>query len=562
MSDYLRELSAKIGLEVDTSGLDQFNHKLEGMHRSLEIVAGAEIIKGLFEIAEKFSGMGEQLETASAQAGITAERFQALSFAAAQSGIGQEKLGMSLSQLSRQLEAAREGSDGAAETFGKIGISPEQLASFANSEEALKAVADRIQAIQDPIKRTQTAMKLFGRGGASMVRFLGQGAEGINEDMKKAADLGAVISSQQVESLAELEDSLSAFGAVIKAAFATLATYAAPIIRAVVDDLEQLWAANRAIIDTNVEKWFEQLAYAVGFTVGIIKGLVKDVRLFIDTFPNLSSAMATVAKDLVLFSAAWSAGGLIFGPFKDAFGVVLGLLKSGKGVFDIATSFSGSFFAVLGKGKDILAELVFGLGGLIGKTFPLLGAAFERLGLAMVATPIGLIVAGVTALVVAGHDLWTLWQGGDFWKDTWLGQAMGAVLKYGGQISRWFTGKADPTGTSDASQAERDREAQQAADTRASNQATANSYNDEALARRGGVPNLAPRLTNLAGANNPLYDVAAANQAVSFQNTFNIQAPVGGDAQQLASMIRTQFDQSHTQMMQQAKDVLQKPRVM
>ncbi len=562
MSDFLREISAKIGLEVDSSGLESFNHRLEGMHRSLEIVAGAEILKGLFEIGEKFSGMGEELETAAASAGITVEAFEQLGFAAAQSGVGQQKLGMSLGQLSRQIEAAREGSDGAAETFGKIGISPEQLAGFANSEEALKAVADRIQQIQDPIKRTQAAMKLFGRGGAQMVRFLAQGSEGITEDMQKASAMGAVVTAEQVEQLAQLEDALSAFGAVIKAAFATVAVYVAPIIKKVVADLESLWQANRAIINTNLQKWFGKLAYAVGFTVGIIKGLVSDVREFIDTFPNLSANMAEVAAGLILFSAGWSALGLLFGGVKDAFTALSVTIKGGQIAFDIAKGFSGGLFDVLAKGKDLLADLVFAFGGLIGKTFPLVGAAFERLGLAMAATPIGAVVAAIATLVVVGHDLWVLWQGGDFWKDTWLGQAMGAVLKYGGQISRWFTGAADPEGTSDASQDERNRRAQKTADDAAVKNATANAYNDEAMARRGGTPNLVPHLSNLAGANNPLYDVAGANQAVSFQNTFNIQAPAGGDAQQLAAMIKDQFDTSHGQMMQQARDVLQKPRVM
>ncbi|RYF52439.1 MAG: hypothetical protein EOO38_00070 [Cytophagaceae bacterium] len=559
MSEFLRDVSARIGLEIDAGGLDHFNHRLEGMHRSLEVIAGAEILKGLFEIAERFSGMGEQIETAAASAGITTEVFQELSFAAAQAGVGQEKLGMSLNQLSRQLEAAREGSDGAIETFAKIGISPEQLASFSNSEDALKGVADRVAAIEDPIKRTQTAMKLFGRGGAQMVRFLAQGSAGISEEMENAGKMGAVVSANQIEQLAKLEDALSAFGAVMKAAFATVAVYVAPIIKMVVKDLEDFWQANRALINTNLKKWFGDLAYYIGFIVGFVQGLVKDFNSFIATFPRLSAGIATVIKDLILFSAGWTIGGRVLGLFKDAFSAMSAVVTAGKLAFDLTSLTAGGFFKVLSWGKGFVSDLALALSGLISTTLPGLSAVLGRLGLALAATPVGVLAAGIAALIVAGHDLWKLWQGGDFWKDTWLGQGITAIMSAAKVVGKWLgltNDKATVTEITDPAEITKMRLAAMNQPLTADAQASLTDLAGSMRPVRGSVPDLvAPSLANGNMA------VASAG-AVTMQNTFNITVPPGAEAQQIAGLIKDEFDKAHSKMLQQTQDSLMKPRVM
>lgn len=557
MSDFLRDLAAKISLQIDDNGLEAFNKKLEGMHRSLEIVAGAEILKGLFEIAEKFSGMGEQLETAAASAGITTEAFQQLAFAASQSGVGSEKLGFSLTMLSRQLEGAREGSEGALATFEKIGISPEQVASFHDSSDALKAVADRIAAIQDPIKRTQTAMKLFGRGGAQMVRFLGEGSEGIDKKMAQASKIGAVVSAKQIEQLAELEDALSAFGTVVKAAFATIATYAAPIIRAFVTRLEEFWVANRAIIQLNIKKWFGDLAFALGFVLGFMRGLIERFQEFTSAFPNLTKWFTRAAAAAVILSAGVSGILLVLRPITSAFTALGGVLSGVTGGLGAVVKGGRTLVTVLLWAQKAVAALVLRLAVLAARALPALGDALASVAALIEATPLGIIVAGLAAVVLASQTLWTLWRGGDFWKDTWLGQALGAL---GGFLN---SGYKAATGKNLLESHMTDEEkAQRAQASDAAEAGPRNKFGQLLDPSRLSSPPMVPNLVNLAGAGNPTYDTSKQSAQVSFENTFNIQAPVGGDINVLTQTIKAAFDQSHREMLQQTQDVVVKKRVM
>ena len=78
----VKTLVAKIGIEADHKPLQHLEHQLESVKSRLEFLGAAEVVKGLFELAERFSGMGEKIETAAVSAGITAEAFQKLSYAA------------------------------------------------------------------------------------------------------------------------------------------------------------------------------------------------------------------------------------------------------------------------------------------------------------------------------------------------------------------------------------------------------------------------------------------------------------------------------------------------
>jgi hypothetical protein len=374
-------------------------------------------------MSERFSSVGEAVETAAVQAGITSEAFQQMAFAASQSAIGQEELSGSMSKLARNIAEARDGSKEAKAAFARVGITEEQVAGFHNASDAMLALSDRVEQIKDPIKRTQALMGLLGRGSANMAKFLSHGSKAIADDMAKADAMGAVISNDNIEQLAKLEDSLSAFGLIIKSTFASLAAEVGPVIRAIVTDLGQWWAANRKVVQVNFHEWVISIASALGIVAGIVHGVI-------DLFFKFAGAHSGITSAAIKMFSVLGGAGIVLEGLEKAFGPVKSTFKffmdTASTLAKIIHSPFKILIGVLKVGRGGIAKLLLKMAVLTETALPALSSAFLSMGAAIEATPIGWIATAIAAIVVASHDLWTLWNGGKF-EDTWIGKAILAI---------------------------------------------------------------------------------------------------------------------------------------
>jgi hypothetical protein len=408
----LRDLTAKITLETHGhEHLEHLSEQLEGIHEKVELLAGFELVKGLYELAERFSGVGEKLESASMAAGLTTDKFQALAYAASQNAVSQEELGGALARFSRVLGSAKDGSKEAIAQFAKVGITRDQVMGFADAGDAMMALADQVQGIQDPIKRTQVLMGLLGRGSANMTKLMSVGGAGIRDKMQEAVRINAIGTHKNIENLAEMEDTVSSLGAVFKAVAINMTGYFAPAISHTVERVKEFWLANHAIIEQNFQQWANKAAYALGFVVGVLRATGEELGAFAHRHERLVEDIGKVILAFIGFKAATgvaSAGiSLMLSPFKEVAAAIstvyqsVMLLKKGWEFFQKARIVMAAFTAATG----------IGIGGAIA------------------------IVAG---LVVAIHDAWVLLTGGKV-EDTWLyklimaikGLSIGALKKLG-----------------------------------------------------------------------------------------------------------------------------------
>lgn len=401
----LREFAAKIHFETEGhEELEGLSEQLEKIHQKVEFLAGAELVKGLYELAERFSGVGEQLESASAAAGMTTDRFQQLAFAASQNAVSQDELGGALARFSRVLGSARDGSKEAIAQFAQVGIGREQIAGFADAGDAMMALSDKVKDIQDPIKRTQVLMGLLGRGSANMTKLLAQGGAGIRDKMHQAGQIGAIVSAENIEHLANMEDAVSALGGVFKAAAANMAGYFAPAIIETVHRVQEFWVANHRVIEENFERWADKAAFALGFVVGLLEGTGRALVDFAKKHGVLVNAIAAVIFRFLEFKAATGVLGAGFTalsyPFKQV-GEAIGFINSGLTLF-----------------KTLKPQVI----AAIAKIGPALSGAmgwFGSLGL-------GPQLAILGALVVLGHDLYILFTTGNV-EDMWLYKLIMAI---------------------------------------------------------------------------------------------------------------------------------------
>lgn len=393
----LRELLIKVGFEVDEKPIHGAEAAIESLTTKLEILAGAEIIKKLFEISERFAEWGERLQVTAANLGISTEEIQKLGFAAEKSGVSTEQMTTGLARLSRQIYEAKTGSKEAAETFRKAGISAEQVKGFRNAEDALFALSDRLQNIQDPIKRTAIAQELLGRGGYQMVAFLSKGSKAIQEQGNELRRLGLILSGPQVEALESAAHAFGRLHAVMNAIGASIASYIGPAFEYVIDKFIAFYAANKNIIGLNLTNWLNGVAYTIGFVAGLIHG-------------------ATVR--VLEFAKAWGFEGSILKVAASFAGITLGILavvKAGNIALGIFRSLSSLFSILTGTAGILWRSLVVmssGIWAAVTASWALIAPWLPFIAIAAA------VVAAIAAIVAIVHDLYALAKG----KPTWIGE--------------------------------------------------------------------------------------------------------------------------------------------
>lgn len=332
-----REFLTKWGFEVDNSKLNKVEQQLDSIKHRLEFLAAAQIVKGLFELGERFAKFAEELHVAATSAGITAEEFQKLAFSAKQSAVEQGEMESSMKILSRRLYEARLGGAEAQKSFQLMGFSGEQVRGFKTSQDALYAIADRFKNMKDPIEKAALAQQMMGRGSLHMVGFLSQGSKAIKEQGDEAQKLGLVLSGTQVEALVELEHALQKLWGLLQAIGATLAAQIAPSMKDAINSFIEFFRVNREIIQTNIKTWLHEFLYGLGYLWGaleivfeVLMKVAKSLHLEGHIFP-LIMHFATLVLGLFAIRRAVSSVMSVFNLLKTTMSIIGFVAKASFG---------------------------------------------------------------------------------------------------------------------------------------------------------------------------------------------------------------------------------------
>lgn len=266
--------------------------------------ASASVTAPMLAAVHVFADFGDSVAKASARTGMTAEAMSELGFAAEQSGSDMEGLEKSIRLMQRTQVKATEGSKAATEALAAVGVSAEQLKGM-SPDEQLAAIADGMQKITDPAMRTATAMRIFGKSGASIIPMLAQGSAGLAAMRAEAREFGISLSGKDAHAAEVLHDTFKLLTAAIRGVWIQIGAALAPTITDLTRRIATIVAAT--------SKWISEHRPLVAsiFTVAKIVGIV--------------------GAALVGLGIAISVTGIAVGGLASAFGAVLGafsLVKS------------------------------------------------------------------------------------------------------------------------------------------------------------------------------------------------------------------------------------------
>ncbi len=175
------------------------------------LAVGTGALAGLGAMANSFADAGSVFEDASARTGVSRAALQELGYAASTVGVEFGALEGGLTRMSRVLGAAKGGSKAAAAALAAVGLSVVDLEGL-SPDEAFAKIADGINAIDDPARKTAATLGIFGKSGSALIPIMANGAAGIAEMRNRARELGIVMSDKDVAAADAFGDAMGELG--------------------------------------------------------------------------------------------------------------------------------------------------------------------------------------------------------------------------------------------------------------------------------------------------------------------------------------------------------------
>lgn len=267
------------GMGNALNAVDNFKAGFNAMSKGARL-AGTAIAASFALISRNIMATSEELVKMNKITGVGIERLQKLGLAAELNGSSLQSINVGLRQLARVATEAAAGSDEAAATFKKLGISATDVNGNVKEMEALfDETVEAISKIENRTERASTALRVFGRAGTELLPVIEEGKAGFEKFGKIAEDMGIVISKDTVEALEAFGDQMT----VLKEAGKSL----------VAEGLLKIGQALPYIIEG-----FISFSKTVNYIKENIVGFVKDVGAHFGFILSLASKVKTDIANL------------------------------------------------------------------------------------------------------------------------------------------------------------------------------------------------------------------------------------------------------------------------
>lgn len=214
-------------------------------------------VSAIERIGARALDTGDRIKALSERAGIGAERFQELSFAASQYGVSQDEIAAGLQTFATRFAEFIQTTKGpGADAFAGLKIGAK------DTQGALDEFIAKVGRVGDAQTRARFLILAFGKAaGPQLKALIGDGAASLELLKQKAHDLGLVLSSDAIDRLDEAGDKLAVLKQVLDAQFASAVAALAPDISKPVDSL------------TSDPEAIRRTAAAIGDVVKVLKAL-------------------------------------------------------------------------------------------------------------------------------------------------------------------------------------------------------------------------------------------------------------------------------------------------
>ena len=193
---------------------------------------------GIAALVTESAAAGRETERMSARAGVSAESFQRLAYAARTSGTDADAFADVLADLGEKAVDAATGNEDLQKTFRALGVNVRTVDGNMRKSDALLAdVADAFARMEDGPVKTAIALQLLSDEGARLIPLLNQGSTGLQKLGGEAARLGLVLDGQALKQSEAFAGGLEQLKATLKGLGFTVGQDLVPVLLPLIERL-------------------------------------------------------------------------------------------------------------------------------------------------------------------------------------------------------------------------------------------------------------------------------------------------------------------------------------
>ena len=308
-----------------------------------------------------FTDYASAAQDAATKVGGTARDIQRYGYAAKMSGSSQEELNACLGIFSKNLANAVQGKNKTlVNVFKQLGISmTDANGKMRTTTELLPDIANAMRSQATESQKAYIATQLFGRGGQSLIQMLEGGAEGLNALTAEAERMGIVVDQDGVDSAKAFGDNLDRLKFSLLGVSLSIGQHIIPIIEPMINAFREWIITNREMIATAIVDYCQEFAETLKQID--FKALVTTMIDFVKQCNSIFKALGGLKTVAIAISAIFASK----------------LLTS---IFGIVSAVSA------------LTKAVWGL------------------GMAILSTPVGWILAVIAAVIFAIYMIYNHWD--------------------------------------------------------------------------------------------------------------------------------------------------------
>jgi len=256
--------------------------------------------------AESVREMNDQARAA----GVSVDKFSALSFAAKQAGIPQEALSKTLGVLSKNMVKAAETAPGTATVFTRLGLNiKDSNGQLKDAGSFLVEVIEKLDSLKDRTAAIGFSREIFGRGGQEMMKF--DPAE-MQDSMETAKKLGIVIGPEFAEASTKFVQSMNVMKAAGEGLALQLTEKLLPTMQLLADEIIKAFENNRPAIAKFVDEVADLVKQSVAHLYEFIT-IARNVALWLNAVQDDSRTFGETTRQAIIGGVQGGIGGAVKG---------------------------------------------------------------------------------------------------------------------------------------------------------------------------------------------------------------------------------------------------------
>lgn len=319
----LEALTDKLGIKLP-AGVKNAADKLGTINpKFVAAAAGAAALaaavvkaeKALIDMTKEAASAADELATLSLQTGISVTDLQKLEYAAEFVDVSVSTITGSITKLTNNMQAARDGSTAMEDNFRELGVSITNTdGSLRDAREVFYEAIDALGRVGNATERDALAMDIFGKSAQELNPLIIQGSSALRDLGDEAEKTGYVLDDKGVKALTNVDDAVQRFNKRLEGGKKGIAAEFAPAVEDFFDmSTELVGTLSKGLKNSGLLEIAKDL---LGLLTSIGKALIKggeSVGKFLESMRKLPAGLkgpleilAAMADTIGLISSVMS----------------------------------------------------------------------------------------------------------------------------------------------------------------------------------------------------------------------------------------------------------------